>query len=129
MNCPKCGLINPETALRCDCGYDFKFKMPSLKELLDIPEVERLRWLIDLPRPRQVRGASRWRYLFFFLIPVVIGLVTVAVGYPRWGGQILLLLFIYAIIGAFYLESRVGITDLLANGNVGMAPGLQICGQ
>jgi hypothetical protein len=23
MNCPNCGLINPETALMCDCGYDF----------------------------------------------------------------------------------------------------------
>ena len=23
MNCPQCGLINPETAQRCDCGYDF----------------------------------------------------------------------------------------------------------
>ena len=23
MNCPRCGLINPETAQRCDCGYDF----------------------------------------------------------------------------------------------------------
>ena len=23
MNCPRCGLINPETAERCDCGYDF----------------------------------------------------------------------------------------------------------
>ncbi len=22
-DCPKCGLINPETAQRCDCGYDF----------------------------------------------------------------------------------------------------------
>ena len=21
--CPKCGLYNPDTALRCDCGYDF----------------------------------------------------------------------------------------------------------
>lgn len=23
MNCPRCGLINPESAQRCDCGYDF----------------------------------------------------------------------------------------------------------
>jgi hypothetical protein len=23
MDCPKCGLTNPENALSCDCGYDF----------------------------------------------------------------------------------------------------------
>jgi hypothetical protein len=23
VKCPNCGLINPETALRCDCGYNF----------------------------------------------------------------------------------------------------------
>ena len=23
MDCPDCGLINPDTAIRCDCGYDF----------------------------------------------------------------------------------------------------------
>ena len=26
MNCPRCGLINPGTAQRCDCGYDFVSK-------------------------------------------------------------------------------------------------------
>ena len=26
MDCPRCGLINPNTALRCDCGYDFDSK-------------------------------------------------------------------------------------------------------
>jgi uncharacterized RDD family membrane protein YckC len=24
MQCPKCGLLNPPTAGRCDCGYDFE---------------------------------------------------------------------------------------------------------
>ena len=31
MQCPRCRLINPETAQRCDCGYDFasgKVKVP-----------------------------------------------------------------------------------------------------
>jgi len=23
MECPRCGLINPESTQRCDCGYDF----------------------------------------------------------------------------------------------------------
>jgi hypothetical protein len=25
-DCPKCGLINPPSAQRCDCGYDFAAK-------------------------------------------------------------------------------------------------------
>jgi len=24
MECPRCGLLNSENALRCDCGYDFE---------------------------------------------------------------------------------------------------------
>jgi hypothetical protein len=26
MDCPRCGLVNPSTAERCDCGYDFETK-------------------------------------------------------------------------------------------------------
>jgi hypothetical protein len=29
MECPKCGLINPETAQRCDCGWNFETKQFS----------------------------------------------------------------------------------------------------
>lgn len=25
-DCPKCGLVNPPSAVRCDCGYDFVSK-------------------------------------------------------------------------------------------------------
>ncbi len=25
--CPECTLINPDTAKRCDCGYDFETKI------------------------------------------------------------------------------------------------------
>ena len=24
IKCPRCGLFNPDTAQRCDCGYDFE---------------------------------------------------------------------------------------------------------
>ena len=24
VECPRCGLFNPDTAQRCDCGYDFE---------------------------------------------------------------------------------------------------------
>ena len=26
MDCPNCHLLNPPTAMRCDCGYDFNDK-------------------------------------------------------------------------------------------------------
>ena len=47
MTCPNCELINLDTAERCDCGFEFVTD-------LDIPEPQEFRWLLDLPRPRQV---------------------------------------------------------------------------
>jgi len=37
MNCPRCGLINPETAQRCDCGYDFIGKSVQESYLTSTP--------------------------------------------------------------------------------------------
>ena len=40
MKCPNCKLINPETALRCDCGYDFqsgKMKAPYFVDVAAMP--------------------------------------------------------------------------------------------
>jgi hypothetical protein len=35
MKCPNCGLINPDSALRCDCGYDFEDKKIKQKYISD----------------------------------------------------------------------------------------------
>ena len=37
MECPKCGLLNPGTALKCDCGYSFTEdkKLPSPGKRMD----------------------------------------------------------------------------------------------
>ena len=37
MNCPQCGLINPETAQRCDCGYDFISKSVEKPDVSSSP--------------------------------------------------------------------------------------------
>jgi len=37
MNCPRCGLVNPGTAQRCDCGYDFISKSVQESYLTSTP--------------------------------------------------------------------------------------------
>ncbi len=49
MNCPRCQLINPDTAQRCDCGYDFETKtikesylLEKRKQLKEATKVKRI---------------------------------------------------------------------------------------
>ena len=47
MDGPRCGLINPDTAQRCDCGYDFKkgtIEEPYSTKDASIPSIPRL-WI------------------------------------------------------------------------------------
>ncbi len=47
MKCPNCSLINPESALRCDCGFDFVSK--TMKDpYLPIKEQQKIREAQDL---------------------------------------------------------------------------------
>jgi hypothetical protein len=43
MNCPRCGLINPETAQHCDCGYDFISKSVEKLYFTSSPNTTRSR--------------------------------------------------------------------------------------
>ena len=47
MRCPKCGLFNPESAQRCDCGYDFVSK--TMKESY-----------MGTPKPAVAPDKSNW---------------------------------------------------------------------
>jgi len=38
MKCPNCGLINPETAEKCDCGFDF---VVAKQSRIPIPEYKK----------------------------------------------------------------------------------------
>jgi uncharacterized membrane protein YvbJ len=33
--CPKCGLINPGSAITCDCGYNFQTKQTKLEKQIE----------------------------------------------------------------------------------------------
>jgi len=61
MKCPRCKLINPDTAQRCDCGYDFETET-----------VERS-YLPQELLPQKLREHSSTRSL---LIPAVVGLAV-----------------------------------------------------
>jgi hypothetical protein len=50
MKCTRCGLINPPSALRCDCGYDFATQTVEAPFLaVGVPkEMRYFRWLLYL---------------------------------------------------------------------------------
>jgi hypothetical protein len=50
MKCPRCSLINPPSALRCDCGYDFATQTVEAPYLVvGVPkEMRYFMWLLYL---------------------------------------------------------------------------------
>ena len=68
MKCPNCGLINPDSALRCDCGYDFKSKSIQ-KSYLSIKEQQRL-----LASTGQRLGNMFLDFIFYMIFAFAFGL-------------------------------------------------------
>jgi len=62
MKCPDCGLVNPPSALRCDCGYNFESKVVEIDK--ESPTAGDS--FLLLPEGKY-RNASLWFFLFGFL--------------------------------------------------------------
>jgi hypothetical protein len=82
LKCPNCGLINPPTAERCDCGYDFVSKTieePYFKEPID-------------PRLRTFGG---WLLLFWYGMTVATPSITLVefLVHPDVAGAVAFLAF------------------------------------
>lgn len=63
MDCPQCGLLNPPTAQRCDCGYDFVRRPPPQK----LPSKE--------PKPAWLIGTAAGLGFLQGLFNLVLGIV------------------------------------------------------
>ena len=110
MECPNCKLINPETAQRCDCGYDFTTKTrPSYS-----PGARRgsesarsrgpLSWYLEAWRKYAVfagraRRKEYWYfYLFHFIATVLLGILEGVLGIAP-DAEVSVLANIYILIG------------------------------
>jgi hypothetical protein len=69
MECPKCGLINPDEAERCDCGFDF------VTQTLERSYLENAQAAGD-SAPRRIVSPRTQRVIGLFLILVGIGLTA-----------------------------------------------------
>jgi hypothetical protein len=73
MDCPKCGLINPDTAELCDCGYGFK---TGTVETLNHHRAgsrgpgEQLRYFLQGERSRRPSVSRDFAYLCFAWIAI-----------------------------------------------------------
>jgi len=71
MKCMNCGLINPETAERCDCGYDFATQVVKASYLPAQQMLSRSRLIFLLTSPA-----------IFIAIGPLVGLLSTFLIYP-----------------------------------------------
>jgi len=85
-DCPKCGLVNPPEALRCDCGYDFATRQmqgsyldPKSRSSADSPTPLKS-WFGLVARSQGRRGAGNKMLLLSAAFFVMWTAVRVLVG-------------------------------------------------
>lgn len=89
-DCPKCNLVNPDTAERCDCGYDF----PTGTLQASYTTYKDRRW-----KAGAMGGGA---FLFYMLWRFTAGLV----GGAHWGSLIWVVILILGVIIFCVYRSR-----------------------
>jgi hypothetical protein len=68
--CPVCNLINPNTALFCDCGYDFEKGM-VVKAAPISPKATPAKQATQTPDPEQLFSGVHWKRVVFLILIVL----------------------------------------------------------
>jgi hypothetical protein len=74
MKCPQCGLFNPPSALRCDCGYDFAAGLMKESYLPDPPQE---------PQGRPAVSGHFWLWGLTLSVAVLLGVAVPSKGLNR----------------------------------------------
>src|SRR6059036_1012286 len=105
MNCPQCGLMNPPTAVRCDCGYDFAGHHSRLEGNSQPVSVESIRY----PGER-----AAFIVLFLAATVTVAGILAFTIAQPAGGG--VLLFYILLFFGISWLAKVLALAGIRGNG-------------
>jgi hypothetical protein len=96
QTCPRCGLLNPETAETCDCGYDFRTGVKGPARF----SVSRSFWSLRVETPDEARQAIRDSAYTFYAVALIQALAAFAIGPASLVDAV-----IFAAL-AFFLQKR-----------------------
>jgi hypothetical protein len=91
MNCPKCGLTNPDSAQRCECGYDFAAEAAEDTQLPEAPAPRAKKTTAKQTLARTLQGVAMLAGAIFVLGPFT--------GSGHWAVFMFACLFVAIICG------------------------------